>query len=866
MPENENLNNESDNENINNEIDENIEDNNDEENTPEQTWIDIPTWIVYTGDSNRSIKDEMETCYLDYAMSVIVSRALPDIRDWFKPVHRRIMFSMHEQGLRSSAKFRKSATVVWHVLWNYHPHGDSSVYEAMVRMAQDFSLRYPLVHGQGNFWSMDGDSAAAYRYTEAKMTKLAEYMLADIEKETVDFRDNFDTTKQEPTVMPTRIPNLLMNWVMGIAVGMATNIPPHNLTELIDAIEYLLKVPNREEITVEDLMQFVKWPDFPTGWIVYDKEALLTAYSTGRWSVKMRWVAKIEEWKKWRNVINISQIPYGLNKSSLVEKIADLVRDKKIVWISDLRDESNKDSVRIIIEIKKDAFPKKILNLLYKLTPLQTSFGYNMIGLWERWMQPRLYNLKDFLEAFIEHRKEVVERRTIYELKIAEARAHILEGLKKALDHIDEIIKTIRAADTKEMARDDLMARFEFSEIQAEAILEMKLNKLAWLERKKIEDELNEKLILIADLMDILAKPERIVTIIIEELDEIKEKFWDDRKTQVNAWKIWEFNPKDTIPNEDVFIVLTKNSYIKRLKDDSFRTQRRGWKWVATWSKEDDEIKLIIPSQNHSDLLYFTTQGRVFGLPAYEIPETNRIAKWQPVINFIWLQKWEEIAAIMDVSKEINKYLFFITTHWIVKKLEMDQVKSIRANWLKVLWVREDDELSWVKTTTGEDSIFIATKEGKAIQFSEDDVRPMWRTASWVRWIKLKESDKVVEVTIVNKDQEYVFIVTENGMWKLTLIEEYKNQKRWWLWVKAMAVTAKTGKLISANMLSEEDRKISDIILISKWGQTIRMNLKWIRKTSRVTQWVILTKLKQVWDKIVRASIVREGEEEEEII
>ncbi len=837
-----------------------------EENNEEQTWLKIPEGIIYSGDTNRDIREDMEEGYINYAMSVIVSRALPDIRDGFKPVHRRILFSMHEQGLRASAKYRKSATVVGHVLWSYHPHGDSSVYEAMVRMAQDFSLRYPLVNGQGNFWSMDGDNAAAYRYTEAKMTKLAEYMLADIEKETVDFRDNFDTTKQEPTVLPTRIPNLLMNWVMGIAVGMATNIPPHNLWELIEGIKHILNSSNSDEITVEDLMEFIKGPDFPTGWIVYDKEAMLTAYSTGRWSVKMRWVANIEQNKKGRNIIHISEIPYQLNKSTFIEKIADLVRDKKIVWISDLRDESNKDGVRVIIELKKDAFPKKILNLLYKLTPLQTSFGYNMIGLWERWTQPKLHNLKDFLEAFIIHRKEVVERRTIYELKIAEARAHILEWLKKALDHIDEIIKTIKAANTKDEARVELMKQFSFSQIQADAILEMKLNKLAGLERKKLEDELTEKLLIIADLKDILAKPERIVTIINTELDEIKEKFGDERRTQVNNNKIWEFNPKDTIPNEEVFVVLTKNSYIKRLKADSFRTQRRGGKWVATWSKSDDEIKLIIPTQNHSDLLYFTTQGRVFTLPAYEIPETNRIAKGQPVINFIWLQKGEEVAAIMDVSKEDAKYLFFVTNNWVVKKLEMSQVQNIRANWLKVLWVKEWDSLSWVKTTTWNDSIFIATNNGKAIQFSEEDVRPMGRTAWGVRWIKLKEGDNVIEVAIVWEDKEYIFIVTENGMWKLTLIEEYRNQNRWGTWVKAMAVTEKTGKLIGAFMLSEEDRKVSEMILISKWGQTIRMSFKGIRKTSRVTQWVILTKLKQAGDKVVRASIVREGEEEEEVV
>lgn len=835
-----------------------------ENNTSEetQTWLDIPTSIVYEWDTNRSIRTEMETCYLDYAMSVIVSRALPDIRDGFKPVHRRILFSMHEQWLRASAKFRKSATVVWHVLWNYHPHGDSSVYEAMVRMAQDFSLRYPLVHGQGNFGSMDWDSAAAYRYTEAKMTKLAEFMLADIEKETVDFRDNFDTTKQEPTVLPTRIPNLLMNWVMGIAVGMATNIPPHNLTELLNAIEFLLKSNDVEEITVEDLMQYVTGPDFPTGWIIYDREAILTAYSTGRGSIPVRWVAKIEENKKWRSVINISEIPYGLNKSSFVEKIADLVRDKKIVGISDLRDESNKDSVRIIIEIKKDAFPKKILNQLYKLTPLQTSFGFNMISLWERGRQPRLYNLKDFLVAFIDHRKEVVTRRTIYELKIAEARAHLLEWLKIALDNIDEVIKTIRAA--YDDAEIQLMNKFNLSQIQAEAIVEMKLRRLQWLEKEKIENELAEKLALIMDLNDILVKPERIVAIILEELTEIREKFGDERRTQVNAWKIGEFNPKDTIPNEEVFVVLSKNSYIKRLKADSFRTQRRGWKWVTTWAKEDDEIKLIIPTQNHSDLLYFTSKGRVFGLPAYEIPETNRIAKWQPVINFIWLQKDEEIAAIMDISKDKSKFLFFVTKWWTVKKLDMEEVKNIRSNWLRVLWVKEDDELSWVKTTAWNDSIFIATREGKAIQFDEEDVRPMWRNASWVRGISLKWEDEVVEVAIVWDDREYVFIVTENGMWKLTKIEEYRNQKRWGSWVKAMAVTSKTGKLISATMLSEEDRKTSDIILISKAGQTIRLSLKWIRTTSRVTQWVILTKLKWEDDGVVRASIVDEWEEEGE--
>lgn len=857
---------ESDNENTNDETnneenEENISEEN-EENKNEQIWIDIPKWIVYTWDQNRNIRDEMEVCYLDYAMSVIVSRALPDIRDWFKPVHRRILFSMHEQWLKSTAKFRKSATVVWYVLWNYHPHWDSSVYDAMVRMAQDFSLRYPLVFWQWNFWSMDWDGPAAYRYTEAKMTKLADEMLADIEKDTIDYRDNFDTTRKEPTVLPTRIPNLLMNWVMWIAVGMATNIPPHNLKELIDAIKYLISSENVSEVTVEDLMNYIKWPDFPTGWIVYDNEALLTAYSTGRWSVKVRWVATIEENKKWRSIINISEIPYGLTKSSLVEKIADLVRDKIIVWISDLRDESNQESVRIIIELKKDAFPKKILNQLYKFTQLQTSFGYNMIALTDRGRQPKLHNLKDFLIQFIDHRKEVVERRTRYELKIAEARAHILEWLKIAIDNIDEVIKTIR--NSYDDAELQLMNKFNLSKIQAEAIVEMKLKRLQWLEIEKIVSELAEKMLLIADLLDILSKPERIIAIISEELDYIYNTFGDERRTRINPWKIWEFNPKDTIPNEDVMIVYTKNSYVKRLKSNTFRTQKRGWKWIATWTKEDDEIKLIVPTQNHNDLLFFTSSGRVFSLPAYEVPETSRIAKGQPIINLIWLQKWEDIAAIIDITREKNKYLFFTSNGWVVKKLEMELVKNIRANWLKVVWLKDWDSLSWVKTTSWNDSVFIATRQWKAILFNENDVRPMWRTASWVRWIRIKSEDEVIEVVVVWEKNEYIFIVTERWMWKISWIEEYRSQKRWWSWVKAMAVTTKTGKLISAQLLTEEDRKDSDVILISKWGQTIRIPLKWIRKTSRVTQWIILTKVKVAWDVIVSASVVKEEEEIEE--
>lgn len=834
------------------------------ETPEEQTSLSVPQGLVYEWDIHRNISDEMETCYLDYAMSVIVSRALPDVRDWFKPVHRRILFAMNELWLRSTAKFRKSASVVWEVLWKYHPHGDYSVYEAMVRMAQDFSLRYPLVNGQWNFGSMDWDWAAAMRYTEAKMTKLAEFMMSDIDKETVLFKDNYDATKQEPTVLPARIPNLLMNWVMWIAVWMATNIPPHNLRELCEAIMYLLDSENIEDVTIEDLMNYVKWPDFPTGWIVYDKEALLTAYSTGRWSVIVRWVANIEENNKWRKYINISEIPYWLNKASFVEKIAELVKDKKIIGISDLRDESNQEWVRIIVELKKDAFPKKILNQLYKLTQLQTSFGYNMIALWEKWKQPKLFNLKEILLEFIAHRKDVITNRTIYELKIAKARAHLLEWLKIALDNIDEVIKVIRAA--YDDAEIQLMNRFNLSQIQAEAIVEMKLRRLQWLEKEKIEAELAEKLLLIADLEDILVKPERVIEIIKTETNQILETFDDKRRTQVNNSKLWEFNPKDTIANEDVVITISKNSYIKRILSSSFRTQRRWWVWVTTATKDEDEIKLILSTKNHNDLLFFTSRWRVFSLPAYEIPEANRTAKWQPIINLLSLDKNEEISSVLDITQEKNKYLFFVTSKWTVKKLLMEEVKKIRSSWLIVLKIKEDDNLAWVKTTSGDDHIFIATKDWKAIQFGEDDVRPMWRAASWVRWIKLKEDDEVVEVTIVWETDKYVFVVTQNGMWKISDIEEYRDQNRWGSWVKAMAVTPKTWKLVWAMTLNDEDRLNNDVLLISKSGQTIRLPLKWIRTTSRVTQWVILTKIRGEDDVIVRASMMSASEEADVVV
>jgi DNA gyrase subunit A len=772
---------------------------------------------------------------------------------------------MHENGLRPAAKYRKSATIVGDVLGKYHPHGDSAVYDSMVRMAQDFSLRYPLVDGQGNFGSMDGDNAAAYRYTEAKMTRYAELMLGDIEKETVDFKPNYDASREEPSVLPTRFPNLLCNGVMGIAVGMATNIPPHNLGEVVDAILYMLGHPNPSEITVENLLDFIKGPDFPTGGIVYDRKAIASAYATGRGSVVMRGRAEIEELKSGRRAIVITEIPYQLNKASLIIKIAELVQEKIIVGISDIRDESVKDSVRVVIELKKDAFPKKILNQLYKLTPLQTSFGYNMIALTDRGMQPKLFNLVEMLEEFIGHRREVVTRRTRYELGIAEARAHILEGLKIALDNIDAVIKTIKGSATKEEAKTNLMTSFGLSEKQADAILEMQLQRLAGLERKKIEDELAEKLLLIADLKDILAKPERVTAIVSDELTEMKDRFGDERRTEVQAGGVGEWSPKDTIPNEDVVITLSKNSYVKRIKSSAFRTQRRGGKGVNTAVKDEDEVKLLLSTKNHDDLLFFTNTGRAFRLPAYEIPEAQRTAKGQPIVNFLGLQKDEEVTAILDATTETGKHYALISKKGIVKRIDVTDTANIRSSGLIVMKPKDGDELGWVRSTSGTDNMLLVSKHGKAIQFNEDDVRVMGRAAAGVRGMRIAEDDALIEADVVCEGAKYVFSVTETGMGKITDVEEYREQGRGGSGIKVGAVTGKTGDIVGVALLSEEMRKEGEVILISRSGQTVRVPLSGVRVTSRVTQGVILAKLKDKGDAFTSVAVMKAGAEDEEI-
>lgn len=829
-----------------------------------QVVLPVSQAMIYSGDADKSIVEEMETCYLDYAMSVIVARALPDVRDGFKPVHRRILYVMHENGLRPGAKYRKSATIVGDVLGKYHPHGDISVYEAMVRMAQDFSLRYPLVDGQGNFGSMDGDSAAAYRYTEAKMSKAAELMLADIEKNTVDFGPNYDASRDEPKVLPTRFPNLLCNGAMGIAVGMATNIPPHNLGEVIDATTFMLTHPNPSEITVENLLDFIKGPDFPTGGIVYDRKALQSAYSTGRGSVVVRGRAEIDELKNGKKAIIITEVPYQLNKASLVIKIAELVTEKIIVGISDIRDESNKDSVRVVIELKRDAFPKKILNQLYKLTPLQTSFGYNMIALHDRGLQPKLFNLVEIIEEFVGHRREVVTRRTQYELSIAEARAHILEGLKIALDNIDAVIKTIKASVSNEEARTNLMTQFSLSEKQADAILEMQLRRLAGLERQKIEDELAEKLLLIADLKDILAKPERVTTIVIDELKEIRDKFGDARRTEVQAGGVGEWSPKDTIPNEEVMITLSKNSYVKRIKANAFRTQRRGGKGVTVAVKDEDEVHIILSTKNHNDLLFFTNTGRVFRLPAYEIPEAQRTAKGNPIINFLSLAKDETIAAILDATENTGKHFALISKKAVIKRIDVEDTINIRSSGLIVMKPKDGDELGWVRSTNGTDNMLMVSRKGKAIQFNEEDVRVMGRAAAGVRGMRIGADDSLVEADVVGSEAKFVFSVTETGMGKITNVDEYREQGRGGSGVKVGAVTAKTGDIIGVGLLSEEVRKEGEVILISRDGQTVRVPLSGVRTTSRVTQGVILAKLKNNKDAFTSMAVMKSAGEEEE--
>jgi len=794
----------------------------------------------------------MENSYLEYAMSVIVSRALPDVRDGLKPVHRRILFAMNEMGLRASSGFRKSASVVGEVLAKYHPHGDSAVYDSMVRMAQDFAMRYQLIRGQGNFGSIDGDNAAAMRYTEAKMEKISDEIMADIDKETVNWKPNYDGRHKEPVVLPTRIPQLLLNGTTGIAVGMATSIPPHNLGEIIDGLMHLSENP---EATIEKLMEFIKGPDFPTGGILYNIEDIKRAFTTGRGGMVLRSRTEIVERKGGKFAIIVSEVPYQVNKANLVIKMAELVRDKKITGITNIKDESNKDGIRIVIELKKDSYPKKILNQLFKLTQLQSSFNMNMIALVDE-IQPHLLDLKQVLEHFIKHRKEVITRRTQYLLKIAKARAHILEGLKIAMDNIDEVISTIKKSATKEEAHKQLTEKFTLTDIQATAILEMKLQTLAGLERQKIEDELAEKLAIIDKYEGILADKQKILKIMQTELAEIKEKYADKRRTEIIPHSINTISSKDTIPNEEMIVMLSKENYIKRIPPNSFKAQNRGGKGIIGGkTKQEDEIELIKYASNHDELLYFTNKGRVFKLPVYELPKASRQAKGQAIVNLLQLQKDEKITAILNTKEQFTgKHLIMATKKGTIKKTPVDDFKNVRKSGLIAIRLREDDSLEWVRETSDEDETIIITRNGKCIRFKQTDVRSMGRASIGVRGIKLKKDDSVVEMDVVkDKDSAELLVVMANGLGKMTKIQNYRLQTRGGTGVKTANITDKTGHIVGAKILDKSTD--ADLIIISKSGQVIRLHTSGIPTQGRATQGVYLMRLKPS-DKVASISLV----------
>jgi len=802
----------------------------------------------------REITSEMKESYLAYAMSVIVSRALPDVRDGMKPVHRRILFAMRELGLTHSTKYRKSATVVGEVLGKYHPHGDTAVYDSMVRLAQNFSMRYPLVDGQGNFGSMDGDNAAAMRYTEARLTPLAEEMMVDIEKNTVDFIPNYDASRKEPSVLPAKAPQLLLNGTMGIAVGMATNIPPHNLGELVEGIVYLVDNPNCE---VRDLMKFVKGPDFPTGGTIYNQADIEQAYLTGRGSIVTRAEAEIVETKNGQFQIVVSEITYASNKAATIAKIAELVKSGKLEGIRDIRDESDKEGVRIVIELKKEAFPKKILNKLYTLTDLQKSFHVNMLALVDG-IEPKILNLKTALEYFIEHRRVVVTRRTRFDLERAKERAHILEGLKKALDHIDAVINTIKKSATKEIAHENLMKRFKLSDKQSTAILEMRLQALAGLERKKIEDELKEKKKLIAELEDLLKNPKKILAVIKKELQELKEKYSDERRTRIVKSAVGEFKQEDLIPNEETIIVLTEDDYIKRMSPSLYRVQKRGGKGViGATTKEGDTIDKVVSAMTHDNLFFFTNSGKVFQAKAYEIPISSRTAKGQAIVNFLQIAPGENITAIISIGKNSRaKYLFMATKTGTVKKSNIEDFEKVRRSGLIAINLPKGDELRWILPTTGKDEVIVTTSGGQAIHFRETDVRPMGRNAAGVRGIKLKKDDEVVGMGVVLKNQKgnQLLAFTQNGFGKRSDLKTYKIQKRGGSGIKAAKITPKTGKLVSAHVVNADNLE-GDLICSSAKGQIIRVPLKSIPLLGRATQGVRVMRL-NADDKIAATTIL----------
>lgn len=798
------------------------------------------------------ITKELQESYLDYAMSVIVSRALPDVRDGLKPVQRRILWAMWEMGLNHSSRFRKSANVVGDVMAKYHPHGDTAIYDTMVRLAQDFSLRYPLVEGQGNFGSIDGDSAAAHRYTEARLSRISDEMLVDIEKETVDWAPNYDATKKEPMVLPAKLPNFLLNGNIGIAVGMATSVPPHNLGEIADAVLYLADNPDAD---TKDLLKFVKGPDFPTGGVIFDAKAIREAYVTGRGPIVVRAKATIEERKKDHYDIVVTEIPYMVNKSEMVKQIAELVVDKKIEGIRDLRDESDREGLRVVIELKNDASPQRVLNQLYLHTNLQKDFHMNMVAL-VNGIEPRTLSLREVLAEYLAYRKIIVRRRTEFDLKKAEERAHILEGLHKALASIDKVIQTIKKSKDKDDAKVNLMKGFKLSDIQAGAILEMRLQTLAALERAKIEEELKEKLALIKELQLILKSVAKMLGIIKKEVEEIKQKYGDKRRTEVIPAGLTEMTDEDLVPQEEAMITVSAGGYIKRLPPDTFASQKRGGKGlIGSNVSEEDFLTQFFTANTHDQILFFTDRGRVFQTRVYEIPAASRTAKGRAIHNFLEIPADEKVSAIVTYSEKKTeaKFLVLATRDGLIKKTPLEDFKNIRRTGIIAISLKKGDALKWAKLTGGADEILMTTEGGQSIRFKESQARPMGRTAAGVRGMKLKKEDKVAGFDIIKKDakQALLLVVMGNGFGKLTPLSEYKVQNRGGSGIKTANVTAKTGKLISGHAVLGEE----DLFALSQKGQVIRTELKSVRKTGRAAQGVRIMDLNS-GDKLAAVAIL----------
>ncbi len=814
---------------------------------------------------SAEITSEMKRAYLDYAMSVIVSRALPDVRDGLKPVHRRILFAMHEMGLPHSAKYSKSAKIVGEVMGKYHPHGDVPIYDALVRLAQDFSMRYPLVDGQGNFGSMDGDPPAAMRYTEARMAAITAEMLLDIEKETVDYLPNFDSTLKEPVFLPSLLPNLLLMGSEGIAVGMATKIPPHNLGEVVEATDYLISKAKitpepfdlTSDVTVEELLEYIKGPDFPTAGAIYDWAEIKNVYTTGRGRILIRGKADIEDIGQGKSAIIITELPYQVNKALLVARIAELAKEKKIDGISDLRDESDRHGIRVVVELKRDAAPKKVLNNLFKYTSLQSSFPANIVALVDG--TPQTLNLKTILEEFVKHRFLVVRRRSEFELRQAKARLHILEGLKIAVENIDAVIRTIRESKTQEDAKQNLMKKFKLTDIQATAILDLQLRRLAALERQKIEEEYQMVKEIIAYLEDLLAHPAKILTVIKNELDKLKEKYADDRRTKVYKSKVGEFSEEDLITNEPTVVTLTDTGYIKRQSLTSFKTQQRGGKGViGMTTKEEDAIADIKYLETHDNLLFFTNKGKVYQTKAYEINESSRTSKGTAIVNLLNIEAGEKVESFLNYRKDSQaKFVFLTTKNGTVKKSALSEFENIRKSGILAIKLDKNDELVWSKLTTGDEDILLVTRNGKSIRFSEKSVRPMGRNTMGIRGIMIGKDDRVIQMDVVQKgSKQDVLTIMENGLGKKTTIDQFKTQGRGGQGIKVAEVTQKTGKIASSQIVPSGAK---EVIITSQKGQIVKLEVGSIPRLSRATQGVILMRFSDTSDHVASATYIEEG-------